>query len=365
MMMQFVKHLKQNRPSAHTGYGFLAISFIAIGASLGSSELAAQTSAPSAAVASEQLSVNDWLLKMHESSMKPRRYVGTMVQSSSAGMVSARIWHACDGREQIERVENLTGAPRSTVRHDNKLITFMPEIKTARVEKRELIGDFPSVLKPGANSIPDFYTVRSLGVERIAGHDADVVQLNPRDNLRFGYRLWTERKSDLVMKIQTLDSAGQVLEQAAFSEVQLDAPVKFDKLKSMMKNTEGWRIDKPEISKTTAAAEGWQLKSPVPGFKPVSCFKRTSPASVQAIGTTGAAAAPSESTMQWIFSDGLATVSLFVESYDKSRHGQEGMAMQGATHTLMKRMDDHFLMVVGEVPPQTLKGFAQALERKR
>jgi sigma-E factor negative regulatory protein RseB len=256
-------------------------------------------------------------------------------------------------------------APRSTLRHDDKLITFMPEIRTARVEKRESIGDFPNVLKPGASSIPDFYSVRALGGERIAGHEADVVQLNPRDNLRFGYRLWTERKTGLVMKIQTLDGSGQVLEQAAFTEVQLDAPVKFDKLKAMMKTQEGWRIDKPEITRTTASAEGWQLKSAVPGFKSVSCFKRTSPASVQAAGATGTVVKPAESTMQWIFSDGLATVSLFVEAYDVARHTQEGMAVQGATHTLMRRAGDHFFMVVGEVPPQTLKGFAQALERKR
>ncbi len=303
------------------------------------------------------ISVNEWLSRMHEASMQKRSYIGTMVQSSREGMSSARIWHACDGLTQVERIEALTGSPRSSIRKDDKLVTFMPEIKLVRMEKREgmgSVGSFTELLKPGANSIPDFYTVKALGQERIAGLEAEVVQLQPRDGLRYGYRLWTERKTALVLKLQTLDATGAVLEQAAFSELQLDAPVKMEKLTKMMKPQEGWRVEQSDVLKTTAAAEGWALKSAVPGFKSVSCHKR---------GT--ASTATSDDVLQWVFSDGLATVSLFVENYDKSRHTQEGVASAGATNSLFRRMQDHFLTAVGEVPLQTLRDFSAALERKK
>ncbi|HSV51421.1 MAG TPA: MucB/RseB C-terminal domain-containing protein, partial [Burkholderiaceae bacterium] len=112
----------------------------------------------------------------------------------------------------------------------------------------------------------------------------------------------------------------------------------------------------------TAAAEGWALKSPVAGFKPMSCYKRP---------PTGgpASSAPPESTMQWIFSDGLASVSLFVEAYDRQRHTQELQLAMGATQTLTQRLADKsgdwWLTAVGEVPLSTLKAFAQSLERKK
>jgi sigma-E factor negative regulatory protein RseB len=317
------------------------------------------------------LSINDWLLRMHDAAMKKRSYVGTLVQSSPQAISSARIWHACDGAQQVERIETLTGAPRSTFRHNDKLVTFMPEAKLVRVEKQEQIGGFPEVLKPGVGSIPEFYAVKALGAERIAGLDSDVVQLVPKDALRFGYRIWTEKKSSLVLKLQTLDAGGAVLEQAAFSELQLDAPVKMEKLMQMMAATEGYKVDKAAIIKTTATAEGWFMKSPVPGFKSLSCYKRGA-SSVQGhtqghtqVGASGSVASQGESTFQWLFSDGLATVSLFVEDFDKARHTQEGMIASGATHTLLKRMNDYWLTAVGEVPPQTLKSFAQSLERKR
>ncbi len=338
---------------------FLIATSCLLASSLMPLAVSAQTQPSSAPVQTGDgaISINDWLVRMHEASMKKRSYVGTLVQSSREGMSTARIWHACDGVSQIERMEALTGSPRSTIRKDDKLVTFMPEIKLVRMEKREGMGagsTFSELLKPGTYQIPDFYTVKSQGVERIAGLEADVVQLSPRDGLRYGYRLWTERKNALVLKLQTLDANGAVLEQAAFTELQLDAPVKADKLKQMMKPAEGWRVEQADIVKTTAAFEGWSLKTAVPGFKSVSCQKRGS-----------ASAATSDDTMQWVFSDGLATVSLFVENFDKARHTQEGMASAGATHSLFRRINEFFLTAVGEVPPQTLRNFAAALERKK
>jgi sigma-E factor negative regulatory protein RseB len=298
-------------------------------------------------------SVSEWLMRMHEAS-RLRSYVGTFVVSSSSGLSSARIWHACDGQQQVERVESLTGAPRSTFRRNEQVVTFLPESRVVRMEKRESLGLFPDLLKSSEDSITEFYTARQIGGGRVAGFEAEVVELAPKDNLRFGYRIWSEKKTGLVVKLQTMDAAGNVLEQAAFSELQLDAPVRIDQLSRMMAAPDGWRIDKAEAIKTSAAAEGWQLKSAVAGFKPISCYKRP----------VSGAPAP-DGTLQWIFSDGLAAVSLFVEAYDRQRHVQEGLFSSGATQTLTRRIQDWWLTAVGEVPPQTLKAFAQNLERRR
>lgn len=293
-------------------------------------------------------SVGEWLMRMHDAS-RTRNYVGTFVVSSSNGsMSSARIWHACDGQRTVERIEALSGERRSTFRRDDDVLTFLPESKTVRMERRDALGGFPELLQPGDSNIPDFYTARRVGSDRVAGFEADIVQVLPKDALRFGYRIWSEKKSGLVVKLQTLDDMGRVLEQAAFSELQLDAPVRMEKLAQMMAVPDGWRVEKAEAVKTTPAAEGWALKQPVAGFKSMNCYKR-----------------PAEGALQWIFSDGLASVSLFVESYDRDRHAQEGVFASGATHTLTRRVQDWWITAVGEVPPQTLRAFSLSLERKR
>ncbi len=312
-----------------------------------------QPAAPASAARYPQRTVSEWLVRMHEAS-RSRNYVGTFIVSSNSGAMSgARIWHACEGDLQVERVEALTGTPRSTFRRNEQVATFLPESRVVRTERRESLGLFTNLLKSSDSAIPEFYSARRLGADRVAGFEADVVQFAPKDNLRFGYRIWSEKKSGLVIKLQTLDGEGNVLEQTAFSELVLDAPVRTDKLSQMMAATEGWRVEKADAVKTTAESEGWVLRALPAGFRPMSCYKRP-----------GATQLP-EGAMQWIFSDGLAAVSLFVEAYDRQRHGQEGMFASGATQTLTRRIQDWWLTAVGEVPAVTLRSFAQSLERRK
>lgn len=277
-------------------------------------------------------------------------------------MSSAKIWHVCEGDQQMERVDTLTGAPRSIFRHNDQVVTFMPDHKVVRSEKRESLGMFPQLLQSTDSRIADYYKVRQEGAERVAGVEADIVVLAPKDNLRFGYRVWTEQKKGLVVKLQTLDTDGKVLEQAAFSELQLDAPVKMDKLLHMMGKVDGYRVEKPVLVKTTASAEGWVLKAPVAGFKPMSCYKRP----VSTAGPSGPSGpAAGEEPLQWIFTDGLASVSIFVEPFDRQRHDKESSLSMGATQTITRQLDAYWVTVMGEVPMATLKLFANGLERKK
>lgn len=324
--------------------------------------VAAQVPAPASTpaqagygAAAEAKSINDWLMRMHEASKK-QAYIGTYVVSSGGTISSAKIWHVCEGNQQMERVETLTGAPRSIFRHNDRVVTFMPEHKVVRSEKRESLGLFPELLQSTDSRIADFYKVRREGVERVAGVEADIVVLAPKDTMRFGYRVWTEQKSGMVVKLQTLDTDGKVLEQAAFSELQLDAPVRIDKLLQMMGKVDGYRVEKPVLVKTTASAEGWMLKAPVAGFTPMSCYKRPAASPASAGG---------DEPLQWIFSDGLASVSLFLEPFDRQRHEKESSMSMGATQTMTRQLGTYWLTVMGEVPMTTLKLFANGLERKK
>ena len=314
------------------------------------------TGAAGGTVGLEARSLNDWLMRMQESAKK-RSYIGTYVVSSGGSMSSAKIWHVCEGSQQMERVDTLTGAPRSIYRHNDRVVTFMPDHKVVRSEKRDSLSQFPELLQATDNRIADFYKIRPEGVDRVAGIEADVVSLVPKDAMRFGYRVWTEQKRGLVVKLQTFDTDGRVLEQAAFSELQVDAPIKMDKLLQMMGKVDGYRVEQqPLLTKTTASAEGWMLRTPVAGFTPMSCYKRPSSASSTPVA---------EESLQWIFSDGLASVSIFVEPFDRRRPDRESSVSMGATQTITRQLGNYWITVMGEVPMPTLKLFAAGLEHKK
>jgi sigma-E factor negative regulatory protein RseB len=128
---------------------------------------------------------------------------------------------------------------------------------------------------------------------------ADVLWFKPQDDLRLGYRIWSDQATGLVMKLQTRVD-GRVVEQAAFSEIDWNAPVRAEDLSRSMDAIAGFRVVSVD-AKTSAQSEGWGCQ-PVEGFVPVQCYRRTL-----------ATQADTRSVLQCSYSDGLASVSLFLE----------------------------------------------------
>ncbi len=318
----------------------------------------AQVTNGGGASAAQEPSVTNWLLRLNEAS-RNRAYTGTFVLSAGNVMSSARIWYVCDGVQQLERVDTLSGPPRTTVRHNHDVVTFDPEQRLTVMERRDSLGTFPSLLQTPSHTLADFYTLRRVPtLERVAGFDAEVAELLPRDVLRFGYRIWSEKKTGLVLKLQTLDAQQRVMEQVAFSELNLEAGLKVDQLLKQMKNRPGYTVQQLVSIRSKPELHGWRLKHPVPGFSSVTFNVRHEP------NQPADAKAKSLVPAQWVFSDGLASVSLFVEPLDPSRlGGSEVQTSTGATHSLSRKMDGYWLTVVGEVPPTALRQFAQELER--
>ena len=301
--------------------------------------------------------IHAWLMRVHEAARR-QTFVGTFVVSSGAQFSSARIWHACDGTQQLERIDALSGIPRTTFRHNEQVVTFYPRSHVVVREDRQHFGPFPQIQDAQARQIPAYYRFNRAGTARLAGLETDVVELLPRDSARYGYRIWGERRSGLVVQLQVLAADATVLEQSAFSELTLDARVSMSQLMALMQDNRGYQLLRPQVQSVLPGDLGWGMRREVPGFQSVGCYRRT-------IAAPGATANRADATLQWMFSDGLATVSLFIDPYDSSRHVHEGAVdMGGATHSVAHRLGDWWITAVGEVPVPTLFAFTQAVERR-
>lgn len=336
---------------------------IAVGVALWLIGAASAEPAPCAVVvsdapaASRPTDVAGWIARMHHASLN-RNYSGTfMVLSSNGAMASSRIWHACEGAQQIERVEALSGTPRIVFRHEGEVRTFLPQARMVRSEMRDARGLFPRVSDAEGVSPDKHYAVKAAGRERVAGLDADVVAFIPRDAWRFGYRIWAEQGSGLALQLQTLDAEGRVLEQAAFSELAMESPAGLQAMLRMMGDMEGYRKAAVPLERTTADAEGWRMRATVAGFVPQGCYKKARAVQAEVPRTV----------LQCIYSDGLATLSVFLEPYGAGRHpeGARSVSM-GATQVVAQKVgQDTWATAVGEVPLETLRRFIGALERAR
>jgi sigma-E factor negative regulatory protein RseB len=327
-------------------HGRRALTRLGLRAGLGLGLLGAGVQAASqighAAAVSAPLSAADgkyWLARIQQAAANTS-YQGTLVFSAAGAVSSSRVTHICDGRQRYERIEVLDGRARVQYRHNEQALTVWPASKLARVEQRDLVAEFPA-LPAAPQSVLDYYDMGLLARDRIAGREAEVLMLKPRDKLRFAQRLWVDRDTGLLGKW----SAESVL--------------------GPMKRLEGFRVLRPQVERTQPDNEGWVLARPVLGFVLVACSKRSMDMAADADTPAGGSTAGPVQVLQSVFSDGLAHVSVFIEPFDASRHKQPMGTSLGATHTMTHRQGDWWLTVVGEVPMSTVQLFEASFERKR
>lgn len=299
-----------------------------------------------------------WLMRIHGAASR-QSFQGTFVVSAGGVVSSARIAHYSIGNDQFERIESLDGQAKHVLRHNDLVFTFWPAARSVLVEERGRIASFPGLLQGGGTRIESYYEARAQGVERMAGRDAEGLWLQPRDRLRFGYRLCADKATGLLLRVEMLGEHGEVLESSAFSDVNIGIRPQPESVLQPMKRLDGYRVLRPALKPARLDAEGWTLRQAVPGFELLSCFRRPL-ASLPADDRD-----PAVDVLQAIYSDGLTHVSLFVEPFDDSRHRRPMLTSIGATHTLMRRQGDWWLTAVGDVPGTTLRQFSGALEYRR
>lgn len=309
---------------------------------------------PAAASASE---ADAWLHRIQQAAAT-NSYQGTLAYSVGGAVSSARVLHHCEGRQTYERLELLDGENRVQYRHNDQVLTLWPSARRAVAETRSPVAQFPALPAVGSARVLESYELQKVGSERVAGQDADVLLLKPRDKLRFAQRLWAHRDSGLLLRNDVLGPAGEVLESASFVDLRLGAKGPVEQFLKPMKQIDGWRVLKPQVERTQLDAEGWVMGKPVPGFQLVSCTRRP-------LDVASGDGTPPPQVLQSVFSDGLAQVSVFIEHYDPQRHAKPMGSSTGASHTVMARRGDWWITVVGEVPMATAQQFEALLERKR
>ena len=297
-----------------------------------------------------------WLGRVQQAAAS-NSFQGTLMVGASGVVSISRMVHVCDGRQRYERVEALDGKPRLQLRHNEQSLTLWPASKQARFESRDPVAEFPSLSALAGPLALENYEPASLVRDRIAGHEADVLMLKPRDKLRYAQRLWADRDSGLLLRNDVFGPGGEVLESSAFTEVQIGGRLSPEQVLGPMKRLDGFKVVRAAAERTQIEAEGWLLGKPVAGFQLVSCSKRP-------LADTGSQGAPVQ-VLQSVFSDGLTHVSVFIEPYDAQRHKQAMGTSLGATHTVSSRQGDWWFTVVGEVPMSTAQLFSAMFERRR
>lgn len=277
-------------------------------------------------------------------------YSGTFVYRSGSKVDTSRIAHSLKDGLEVERIEALEGSPREVLRAGSEVKCFFPEEKLVIIENRSSGRGFPALLPAGLGGLPEHYAIRGGGLGRVAGVKSRAVLLEPRDDLRYGHEFWMDDASGLLLKATLVGKRGETLESFAFTQVKIGGQLEHEALKPRF-DSERVRVQQVRATEMRTDDMGWSFRTMLPGFRKVAAMKRQS-------------APENPESMHVVFSDGLASISVFIEPGGTGAIA-ESVSSVGPVNVYRRQLGDHRVVVMGEVPALAVRRLGDGIERKR
>lgn len=287
-----------------------------------------------------------WLRKVHEATQR-LSYSGTFVYQNGTRSETSRITRYVEGGRDIEKLEVMDGVPREIVRTKDTVRCYLPDSRVVKVDRRTERG-FPALVPERITMLARHYDLSLGETRRIAGFDCQAVVLTPKDDLRYGYKLYADVGSGMLLRAVTLDAQGNQVEQFTFTQLAI-GNVTRDMVRPRHAGR-AWRVEDAEAEPARLA--GWGLAAELPGFRKITELKRR-------LGE-------SRPVRQMVYSDGLAAVSVFIEPLEGRRDPVlTGLSSMGAIHIYTREVANHMVTVVGEAPAVSVKRIADSVEFHR
>jgi sigma-E factor negative regulatory protein RseB len=284
-------------------------------------------------------------------------YDGHFSYFSGQDLASLRIVHMVVDGVQRERLVHLNGAPRQIVRNGEDVACIvMPGDALLELEQSIPSGPFARAFVRSYDKISENYGLSFFGEDRVADRTAVRLAVTPRDADRYGYRLWLDKESRLLLRSELIDGDGAPLEIFQFSQIKFGSEVDPSVLEP--EGQDGSLVN--HLTLTTkqsqpvdGSAVGWEVQWLPPGFSMAAADVRRAPNSQKPIRTM-------------MFSDGLAAFSVYIEE-SPSAGAASMVSRSGATvavtHTVTAESDDssHLVTLVGEIPTATARRIAESV----
>jgi len=317
------------------------------------------------ASAAEPMRPMQWLGRMNHA-LTTLDYEGTFAHWQHGKVEMLRIIHRVKNGVVSERLKSLDGSGREFIRRGTNLTCYLPDKHVVLVEhmlpKHSLLGGVPVINAETAH----FYVIRQVAHMRIDQHDTRLITVMPRDQYRYGYRLWIAR-SGMPLKIQLWDTrhGGHVIEQIAFATLKIRSHIPDSAFQPGI-STAGYRWLRNEAlprsaktqvktpAKSPAKTPSWNALWLPPGFH----------MSMHAAQVMPGAPGPVE---HLVYTDGLASVSVFVERHTEAVPGSRRVesARMGASYVFSTFVDGHRVTAVGEVPARTVRSIADSVRAEK
>jgi sigma-E factor negative regulatory protein RseB len=294
-----------------------------------------------------QASDDPWLiLEKAAFAARELNYQGIFVYQNGNQMRSVQITHMNDGGHELARNVVLDGQPREVFSQGSDIVIFNAKRDRVIIEKRRGQNMFPAMIPTNLEAIKSSYSAVLGDVERVAGRESRTINLVPNDKLRYSYRIWTDNEFGLLLKMVLVDIDNNPLEQIGFTQLSMLNTHDLDWFQPKMDAAKNYVMEEPpQVGHVT---DNWVIANLPPGYRKIDHILITVPGKKSPVN-------------QLIFSDGIASVSLFIEPLLKGMRPKMGYKIMGSTNICANVIDGYQVVVVGEVPKETVMQISKAI----
>lgn len=285
-----------------------------------------------------------WLASMRQA-MSHLNYQGLMAYSKDNKVESFKVFHsASEGIEQ-ERLLSLNSPMREVVRNAEKVSCYFPDSRTVFVESKSRKHSFLLDLPDDLTGLAKHYTFKLGDIEYVAQRPSRLLNVIPKDDFRYGRKIWVDVETRLPIKFELFDEDQKVVEQMVFTQLSVEKSIPLTDLESSTLIDGNWKISRHETLATDALA--WAFEDVPEGFQMMSYsrLKRD----------------PERKPIEHILlSDGFSSVSIYIDEM-KNEYFTAHPRKIGAINSYTRKIDKYLVTVMGEVPAKTVQAIGNGV----
>jgi len=312
------------------------------------------------------------MLKRMSDADRNQSYQGTFILRKSDSLSTLRVAHGVGESGVWESIEMLNGEHKKVFRYDNRIVSVFPDKKLVTIRHTNKARSLQPQLPENIDQLELFYTLNRLSDDRVASRRTLVVELLPKDQYRYGYRYWIDKETGMLLRCDLVvvsdNKATKVIEQMMF--VSLDYLTSSPDLTIELQQFSQFRrqlLNEPVVDVMQSAQQRWVVNALPDGFMLTQSTMRHSQPLLAAINESSSSSSESVASktllpdlLHLVYSDGLASVSVFIKNMKGLKSQFQGGASIGAVNAFGRPVGDYFVTVVGEVPIRTVESMANA-----
>lgn len=249
-----------------------------------------------------------------------------------------------DDETHIEQLTLLNGPGFENIRVNDVVSVFQPGYAPYSIYGNAIDGPIPDALLHDPQKLQESYQFVLVGRNRISGRSAQQIRITSIDKTRYGYHLWLDEETGMLLKLNMHGLDGKLLQQIQVTQLRVDERV--SDLFAQLQHDNLPRVI--SVISPPQRKHEWQLAFLPIGMQPIK-------QDIHQLAITGQIAEYS------LFSDGLVNVSVYIQA--ATGVFQDDVNLNNGANTVHSRTDGKVqVTVVGDIPLVTAQRMAKSIE---